>query len=79
MRYYVAPLEGLTGTIFRRIHHRYFPGADKYYTPFLSPSHDHVFTKREKREILPEYNEGCLLYTSPSPRDRQKSRMPSSA
>ena len=27
------------------------------------------------------YNKGniCLLYTSPSPRDRQKSRMPSSA
>ena len=24
-------------------------------------------------------NIGCLLYTSPSPRDRQKSRMPSSA
>ena len=27
--------------------------------------------------IKPSY--GCLLYTSPSPRDRQKSRMPSSA
>ena len=26
-----------------------------------------------------EYPYGCLLYTSPSPRDRQKSRMPSSA
>ena len=26
-----------------------------------------------------EWPEGCLLYTSPSPRDRQKSRMPSSA
>ena len=25
------------------------------------------------------FNTGCLLYTSPSPRDRQKSRMPSSA
>ena len=24
-------------------------------------------------------HKGCLLYTSPSPRDRQKSRMPSSA
>ena len=24
-------------------------------------------------------NKACLLYTSPSPRDRQKSRMPSSA
>ena len=27
----------------------------------------------------PEQVESCLLYTSPSPRDRQKSRMPSSA
>ena len=27
----------------------------------------------------PEEKEDCLLYTSPSPRDRQKSRMPSSA
>ena len=27
----------------------------------------------------PEENNNCLLYTSPSPRDRQKSRMPSSA
>ena len=26
-----------------------------------------------------QQNEVCLLYTSPSPRDRQKSRMPSSA
>ena len=28
--------------------------------------------------LLREYS-ACLLYTSPSPRDRQKSRMPSSA
>ena len=27
----------------------------------------------------PQPNTPCLLYTSPSPRDRQKSRMPSSA
>ena len=33
----------------------------------------HAFRTRE------EVYEGCLLYTSPSPRDRQKSRMPSSA
>ena len=26
-----------------------------------------------------KWNKNCLLYTSPSPRDRQKSRMPSSA
>ena len=30
-------------------------------------------------EGIEEETESCLLYTSPSPRDRQKSRMPSSA
>ena len=33
--------------------------------------------ENDKRKIA--YNCDCLLYTSPSPRDRQKSRMPSSA
>ena len=33
-----------------------------------------VLAKRKKYTVRP-----CLLYTSPSPRDRQKSRMPSSA
>ena len=35
-----------------------------------------------KEELHSRYNDwinDCLLYTSPSPRDRQKSRMPSSA
>ena len=30
-------------------------------------------------QIFIDHLSGCLLYTSPSPRDRQKSRMPSSA
>ena len=34
-------------------------------------------TLDEKLQLIEKY--GCLLYTSPSPRDRQKSRMPSSA
>ena len=35
-------------------------------------------TPLEYTEKLARYKD-CLLYTSPSPRDRQKSRMPSSA
>ena len=31
------------------------------------------------RASIEEFSKNCLLYTSPSPRDRQKSRMPSSA
>ena len=33
----------------------------------------------ETERAVSEALEICLLYTSPSPRDRQKSRMPSSA
>ena len=35
--------------------------------------------KRKLNLIAVGLPESCLLYTSPSPRDRQKSRMPSSA
>ena len=37
-----------------------------------------LFAQEIKKQI-PVHPKHCLLYTSPSPRDRQKSRMPSSA
>ena len=37
----------------------------------------HDFVSRRLLESI--LDQACLLYTSPSPRDRQKSRMPSSA
>ena len=43
---------------------------------------DKLKITRALDELGVDYIEGgwpCLLYTSPSPRDRQKSRMPSSA
>ena len=58
MNSYVAPREGVTGSEFRRAHHRWFPGVDAYYMPFLSPTQDHVFTQRELRNVLPEHNQG---------------------
>lgn len=61
MELYFAPLEGITGAEFRRIHHKYFGGVDKYYAPFISPTVDHLFTPREKRNIFPEYNTGIPL------------------
>ena len=35
--------------------------------------------KMGKASFIHVMDDNCLLYTSPSPRDRQKSRMPSSA
>ena len=51
MKYYFAPLEGLTDSIYRRLHHKYFPGVDRYYMPFLSPTIHRTLTHREDREL----------------------------
>ena len=62
MKYYYAPLEGITDDIFRRLHHKYFPGVDRYYTPFLSPTYSGpALTKRDQREVAPENNQGIVL------------------
>jgi tRNA-dihydrouridine synthase len=53
MQYYFAPLEGLTDSIYRRLHHRFFPGVDRYYTPFFSPTVHRALTPREARELPP--------------------------
>ena len=37
MRRYAAPMEGITGYVYRNAHHRVFGGVDRYFTPFLSP------------------------------------------
>ena len=50
---YFAPLEGVTDSIFRRVHHAHFSGVTKYYIPFVSPTQEHRFTPREKRNISP--------------------------
>lgn len=51
MRYYFAPMEGLTDSIYRRLHHKYFPGVDRYYMPFISPTVHRTLTGREDREL----------------------------
>lgn len=63
MKYYVAPLEGITGYVFRNVHHRFFPGTDKYFIPFIEPKPDSkkIFTGREKNDVLPEHNQGMYV------------------
>ena len=51
MQYYFAPMEGLTDSVFRRLHHTYFPGVDRYYMPFISPTQHRCLTNRETREL----------------------------
>ncbi len=58
MKYYFAPLEGVTGYAFRLAHARYFSPADKYFTPFFSPTHTRQLTPRDIRELSAEHNRG---------------------
>ena len=51
MRYYYAPMEGITDATFRRLHAKYFPGVDRYFMPFLSPTIHRMLTHREAREL----------------------------
>ncbi len=51
MRYYFAPMEGLTDSVYRRLHHKHFGGVDRYYMPFLSPTIHRTLTNREDREL----------------------------
>ena len=53
MNIYFAPMEGLTDRIYRRLHHKYFPGVDCYFTPFFSPTVHRSLTAREQRELPP--------------------------
>ena len=51
MQIYFAPMEGITDSIYRRLHHRYFSGIDRYYMPFFSPTMHRCLTNKENREL----------------------------
>lgn len=48
---YAAPLEGVTTAVWRQAHRRIFGGADRYYSPFLSPNANRSWQAKELREI----------------------------
>ena len=56
--YSLAPMEGVTDSVYRQICHRMFAPFDRYYTPFLTPTRDRLITARQRRELDPERNAG---------------------
>lgn len=61
MKFYLAPMEGLTGYIYRNAHNAYFNNVDKYFSPFIAANQSESFKTRELRDILPENNQGLVL------------------
>ena len=51
MKHYAAPLEGMTNYLWRGIHADIFGGADRYFTPFVSPNATCKFQTKELDEL----------------------------
>jgi tRNA-dihydrouridine synthase len=61
MNLYFAPMEGLTGYIYRNAFHKYFPGIDKYFSPFIVANQQEGLKTRDMNDILPEHNKDIVL------------------
>ncbi|MDM8311239.1 MULTISPECIES: tRNA dihydrouridine synthase [Clostridium] len=58
MKYYLAPMEGITGHIYRNSYEKFFHNIDKYFTPFIIPNTSTSIKTKELRDVLPENNNG---------------------
>lgn len=58
MKFYLAPMEGITGYVYRNAYDKYFNNIDKYFTPFIVPNKTRKLKTKELRDILPENNNG---------------------
>ena len=61
MKFYFAPMEGLTGYVYRNAHNTFFHGISKYFSPFIVANQCESFRSRELNDILPENNQGIVL------------------
>ncbi|HEX3076852.1 MAG TPA: tRNA-dihydrouridine synthase family protein [Lachnospiraceae bacterium] len=61
MNFYFAPMEGVTGYIYRNAHNNFFKGIDKYYSPFIVPNQSVSFKSKDINDILPKNNQGLVL------------------
>ncbi len=61
MKFYFAPMEGLTGYIYRNAHKAFFNSIDKYFSPFINANQIDGFKTRDLKDILPENNRSLVL------------------
>lgn len=61
MKIYFAPLEGITGYVFRNVFEECFGGVDTYFSPFISTTEKRRMRRKELNDILPEHNETLRL------------------
>ena len=58
MQLYMAPMEGITGYVFRNAYQKNFGGIDRYFTPFIT---NKKMNYKELNDIAPEHNRGMQV------------------
>ena len=59
---YFAPMEGITGHVYRSAHAHHFSGIDRYYLPFIAAHATHTMKNKEKKDVSPAQNVGlCAI------------------
>lgn len=53
---YFAPMEGITGYVYRNLYQSCFHNIDKYFTPFIVGNRKAGMKARELKDVLPENN-----------------------
>ena len=61
MKFYLAPMEGITGHIYRNSYEKYFHNIDKYFTPFIVPNKSVSLKTKELKDLLPQNNKGLNI------------------
>ena len=56
MKLYFAPMEGITGFVYRNTHREYFGENCEYYAPFINPTECEKKSLKEFKDILPQNN-----------------------
>ncbi len=58
---YMAPLKGITDSLFRQLYVRHFPGIDRAVAPFVNPQKTPRYPDKLIADLLPEKNHGLPL------------------
>ena len=58
MKFYLAPLEGITGYVYRNAYEKSFHNMNRYFTPFISANMHHSLKTREERDLAIKNNQG---------------------
>ncbi len=61
MQFYLAPMESITGYVYRNVYHSLWDDVDKYFAPFITPTQKKILKTRERKDVAPENNQDMYM------------------